>query len=114
MPGYLFQSPVFKTKVLTYEALAYRTKDTWVRYYRLFEDPDILKSDLKHYKKCRNVRNAEVYDVIIDLSKPLEQQILPIMTCAGCGNEIERGRQLVEVNGEFYCCYDCYCNKSQN
>lgn len=112
MSGYIFQNPIFKTKVLTYERLAWKTKDVWFREYHLFASKSEIEEDLEHYKNSANIRNAEVYEVVIDLTKPITAQVLPTMKCEGCGNDIDRkdkSKRPIICNNKWFCDYDCFC-----
>lgn len=112
MSGYIFTNPIFKTKVLTYERLAFRTDDVWFREYHLFASEAEIEEDLSHYKNSLNIRNAEVYDVVIDLTKPIAMQTLPTRTCKGCGEKIDgnnKEKRPTICDNDWYCDYDCYC-----
>lgn len=112
MSGHTFINPVFKTKVLAYERLAWKTDDVWFKEYRLFASKDEIEEDLAHYKNSVNIRNAEVYEIIIDLTKPNVIPELPRRTCAGCGSRIDGGdkdKRPTICNNEWYCDYDCFC-----
>ena len=112
MSGYTFINPIFKTKVLTYERLAWKTEDVWFREYRLFASEEEIEEDLSHYKNSLNIRNAEVYEVVIDLTKPIAIQTLPMRMCKGCGEKIDgknKDKRPTICDNDWYCDYDCYC-----
>lgn len=112
MAGYNFTNPIIKTKILTYERLAWQTKDVWFREYQLFASKYEIEECLEKYENSVNIRNAEVYDISIDLRKPLQLHDLDHGNCYGCmkgiayNNEKDR---ITWINGHWYCCYDCFC-----
>ena len=59
-------------------------------------------------KDCYNIRNIEIYDVLIDITKH-ETVILPERQCKGCGKQIDGDRHVTIVDGEYYCNFDCFC-----
>lgn len=89
MSGHTFINPVFKTKVLAYECLAWKTDDVWFKEYHLFASEYEIEEDLVYYKNSVNIRNVEVYEIIIDLTKPNVIPELPLRTCVGCGSIID-------------------------
>lgn len=103
-------NPIFKTKVLTWEQLAYGTKDVWFRQYRFFDGHEDLEKEASELNESAiNIRNAEVYEVVIDVSKH-GQQYFPFRNCEACGCEIEGDRHALFVEGKLYCSYQCYCD----
>ena len=88
--SYTLTNPIFTTKVVAYERLAYNPK-VWFKEY-----------------ECYNIRNIEIYDVLIDITKP-ETVSLPKMLCKGCGKQIDGDRHVTIVEGEWYCNFDCFC-----
>ena len=112
MSGYDFRNPIIKTKILTYERLAWQTKDVWFREYLLFGSKDEIEEDLSKYENSRNIRNAEVYDIVIDLRKPVQLPYLNHGNCYGCMKGISYNNEkdrITLVNGHWYCSYDCFC-----
>lgn len=105
----LLTNPIFKAKVVSYERLAYSPKGVWFREYELFPDYYELEEWEDHKQECYNIRNIEIYDVLIDLSKPNKLIELPYRICKGCGKQIDGDRHVTIVNGEYYCNYDCFC-----
>ena len=114
MSEHIFTNPVFRTTVLKYERLVDGTKDIWISEYHLFSSKEEIEEDLAHYRCSVNIRNAEVYDVIIDLTKPLEQQTLPETKCHFCGKTINRkeNKKMILCDDKFYCSYYC-CKKDK-
>ena len=112
MSGYIFTNPLIKTRVLTYERLAWKTENVWFREYHLFASNAEIEEDLEHYKNSVNIRNVEVYDIVIDLQKYARLALANHGCCKGCGKEIAYNTEdnhITCVNGEWYCDYKCYC-----
>ena len=108
-------NPVFKAKVVSYERLAYSPKGVWFREYELF--PDKYSLDMwqeRIGKDCYNIRNVEIYEVLIDITKPEQPVLFPKRICAGCGKGLDGDRHVVNVEGKDYCGYDCYCNHRED
>ena len=110
MSGYILTNPIFKTKIISYERLAYKENDVWFREYKLFEDSTYIDMYVESYKNSSNIRNVEVYDILIDLSKPETNIVTPERVCKGCGKRIEDSYEAILVNGEQYCEYSCFCD----
>ena len=101
-------NPIFTTKVVAYERLAYNPK-VWFKEYELFPDKYSLDEWIQRQNKdCYNIRNIEIYDVIIDITKH-ETVTLPKRPCKGCGKQIDGNRHVTIVEGEYYCNFDCFC-----
>lgn len=106
--GYTLTNPIFTTKVVAYERLAYNPK-VWFKEYELFPDKYSLDEWMQRQNKdCYNIRNIEIYDVLIDITKP-ETVTLPERLCKGCGKQIDGNRHVTIVEGEYYCNFDCFC-----
>lgn len=102
-------NPIFKAKVISYERLAHSPKDVWFKEYELFPDHYEIEEWKNHKQGCYNIRNIEIYDVLIDLTKQTQLIEFPERTCRGCGKQIDGDRHVTIVNGEYYCNYDCFC-----
>ena len=110
MSGYDFTNPIIKTKILTYERLAWQTKDVWFREYKLFEsDYQIRKYLQLQNKENKDVRNIRCYDITFDLRFCDSRE--PLGDCYGCGKSLacKYSKKITWVNGHWYCCYDCFC-----
>ena len=106
----LLTNPVFKAKVVSYERLAYSPKGIWFKEYELFPDKYSLDEwQQKQNKNYYNIRNIEIYDILIDLNKYEAPIKLPNRICKGCGKQIDGDRHVTIVEGEYYCNYDCFC-----
>lgn len=111
--GYTLTNPIFTAKVVAYERLAYYPK-AWFKEYEFFPDKYSLDEWMQRQNEdCYNIRNIEIYDVLIDITKP-ETVTLPERQCKGCGKQIDRDRHVIIVEGEYYCNFDCFCDKSHN
>lgn len=109
--SYTLTNPIFPAKVVSYERLAYSPKGVWFREYELFPTRYALDEwELAKNKQCYNIRNIEIYDVLIDLTKPGNPIVVPDRVCNGCGKHIDGDHQVVMVDGKWYCSYDCYCD----
>ena len=106
----ILTNPIFTAKVVSYERLAYSPKDVWFREYELFPDKYSLEEWRQHKEGCYNIRNIEIYDVLIDLNKYEAPKKLPYRICNGCGKEIDSDRHVTIVNDKYYCTYDCFCD----
>ena len=101
-------NPIFTAKVVAYERLAYNQK-VWFKEYELFPDKHSLDEWVQRQNKdCYNIRNVEIYDVIIDITKH-ETVALPQRICKGCGEQIDGDGYVTIVEGEYYCAFDCFC-----
>lgn len=103
---------VFKAKVVAYERLAYNSK-VWFKEYELFPDKYSLDEWVQRQnKECYNIRNIEIYEVLIDITKR-ETVTLPERTCVGCGKQIDGDKHVIIVEGKYYCNFDCFCEHNK-
>lgn len=110
--SYILTNPIFTAKVVAYERLAYNPK-VWFKEYELFPDRYSLKEWMQRQNKdCYNIRNVEIYDVLIDITKH-EAATLPERLCKGCGKQIDGDGQGTIVEGEYYCSFDCFCHHKE-
>lgn len=107
-------NPIFTAKVVSYERLAHSPKGVWFKEYELFPDKYDLEEWRQHKEGCYNIRNIEIYDIVIDVTKPDKPLTLPERTCKGCGKQIDGDRHVTICNGEYYCDYDCFCDHLEN
>ena len=110
MAGYVFTNPIVKTKILTYERLAWQTNDIWYREYKLFEsDYQIRKYLQLQNKKNKDIRNIRCYDINFDLRFCDSRD--PLGSCRGCGKSLacNYSTKITWVNGHWYCSYECFC-----
>lgn len=106
-------NPTFKAKVVSYERLAHNPK-VWFKEYELFPDKYSLDEwRQRQDKDCYNIRNIEIYEVLIDITKPDKPVALPQRICKGCGLQIDGDRHVIIVEGEYYCSFDCFCNHKE-
>lgn len=56
----------------------------------------------------------EIYDIVIDITKPDKPLTLTERVCKGCGKSINGDRRVTICNGEYYCDYDCFCDHLEN
>lgn len=112
--SYTLTNPVFKAKVVSYERLAHNPK-VWFKEYELFPDKYSLDEwQQRHGNDYYNIRNIEIYDILIDLNKYEAPIKLPNRICKGCGKEIEGDRHVTIVEGEYYCSFDCFCEHRED
>ena len=78
-------------------------------YSEVFPDKYSLDEWVKRQNKdCYNIRNVEIYDVLIDITKH-ETVTLPQRICKGCGKQIGGDGYVTIVEGEYYCTFYCFC-----
>ena len=108
-------NPIFTAKVVSYERLAHSPKGIWFNEYELFPDKyDLEEWRQKQSEELYNIRNIEIYDVLIDLNKYKAPIKIPYRICKGCGKQIDGDRHVTICNGEYYCDYDCFCEHLEN
>ena len=103
-------NPIFTAKVVAYERLAHSPKGVWFKEYELFPDKYELEEWRQHNNSCYNIRNIEIYDIVIDLNKYEAPIKIPYRVCKGCGKQIDGDRHVTIVEGEYYCNFDCFCD----